>query len=150
MRRATLCLVALALLAGCGGDDDDGGGALSREEFVRQADAVCQRTNEEGNKIQEPDAAKDFREFAENTRDVADKGVKDLKELEPPEDLKADYDKALKNLEEQVGLLDELADAAEANDAAKLQQLLARGEKLNTENRELSGRLGFKECGKDS
>lgn len=47
---ASICIaLALGLLVGCGGSDDDG---VSKEAFIRQANAVCFKANSEaGSKI---------------------------------------------------------------------------------------------------
>lgn len=93
-RKAAIALVvALALgAASCGSSDEP----LTRAELVRQADATCQRITTEGRKI--------FAEAARNGRRIEDPDVRaqltdllnsvvsGLEDLQPPDELKSDFD----------------------------------------------------------
>ncbi len=84
MRRALAILllsVLAAAVAGCGG------GALSREEFVEKANANCAERQKAERKIY----AKESYEDPEEWMRPFDKELEKQKELEPPEEMRADW-----------------------------------------------------------
>jgi hypothetical protein len=112
-RLAILLTALAAFAAGCGDDDDDGGGdggQLSHEELITQADAIC---TEGGNQINA-----DAREFSKANFDDLDglvhtiivPGYRDqidqLRELQPPAEDKAQYDRFVNGFEDGVEQLD--------------------------------------------
>lgn len=129
----------LALLAGCGG------GSLTKAELISQADAICAETEKKIDALGTPETPADLKEFAGKAATAAKEQVDKLKALEPPDEVKADWDKALGLLDQQVGLADQLAESAD--DQAKLQEIISKGDELNTESDRLAENIGLKECG---
>src|SRR5215218_11114134 len=113
MTRTLLALaLGLALLAGCGGGDDKGGGgggnAMSREDFVSEANKICRQGEEKINakaqeaqhKIREAGSSEEAQQKAvadvlEETAKEYDPYLEHLGDLEPPQELRADWDKFL-------------------------------------------------------
>ncbi|MGD9571247.1 MAG: hypothetical protein AB7V62_05130 [Thermoleophilia bacterium] len=89
---AVACAVAVAAggLAGCG-EDDDSGSALTREEFIAQADAIC-ATGNEAIEAAIPADGPPGEEFYDVIVDSTQASIDGVDALEPPEDMAADVD----------------------------------------------------------
>ena len=100
-RVASILCLAVAALAACGGDDEE---RLTRDEFVEQANDIC----EKGNGEIEDEAEQRFGDLEENPPadeaeefldDVlipnVEQQLDDLRELEPPENLEDDVEEVL-------------------------------------------------------
>ncbi len=107
---ATLAGAAAALLAaGCGGDDGP-----TREEFTREANAICKRhtakIEEAASKVLGGGQLPNPREFGKLARGTIIPEVKqqfeELREVEPPEDLEDEYSEFLDTGEETVAKLE--------------------------------------------
>lgn len=125
MRSAALTFgtVLCALgLAGCGGGGDD---RLSRAEFVDRATAICARAEERIGELAEPGSVEELAAYAREARTITKDGVADLRELAPPEELEAGFDRYLESADEVVGLLDELEQAADSGDEAESRRIAA-------------------------
>lgn len=92
LRTATGLLAAVALaVAGCGGSDDKGPDALTKPEYVKQADAICKVASGKVTTVAQvvftkaqPSAA-EIRSFADKTfLPVFERELKDLRALVPP------------------------------------------------------------------
>ncbi|MGH3040897.1 MAG: hypothetical protein ACRDNG_04005 [Gaiellaceae bacterium] len=142
-------LAAVALAAGCGGGGDGGGGGerLTAEEFVQQADAICEDTNQQLDELNEPENVDDLAALAAEAVSINEQSVDALRELNPPEELQGQFDRALELLDQQNALGRELVTAAEDGDQAKIQEIVAQGEPLQTEARGIAGELGLTKCG---
>jgi hypothetical protein len=147
---AMLCAAALAAGCGGGGDGGDGGGErLTAEEFVQQADAICEDTNQQLDELDEPANVDELAALAAEAVSINEQSVDALRELNPPEELQEPFDRALELLDQQNALGRELVTAAEEGDQARIQEIVAEGEPLQTEARALAGELGLTECGSD-
>lgn len=100
--KATFVAAALggAVLGGCGGDDDK---ALSKAEFLKQGNAICDKGNKKLSAAAEEAFGKksqptkqDIAKFAEEEAIPAvESQLSDLRALEPPKADKAEVDKIL-------------------------------------------------------
>lgn len=164
-RSAALLVIATAALAiaGCGGDDDTttastgasgatgaGGSALTEEEFVSQADAICADVNGQIEGLQAPTASDDLAtlsDFAQQGLDIVEPAVEQFQALVPPEDLQDQWEDYLSSVEDQVDLDRQLADAAAAGDTQEVNSLV---DQLNAgNNNQAAADLGLDECAKD-
>jgi hypothetical protein len=146
---AGIAAAALALVAaGCGGGDG-GGERLTLEEFVSQADAICAEYDGRFDDLGEPQSASELTEVLRKGQDVAAEQVAKLRELTPPEDVQEKVDTAYATLDEQVALFDDMADAAEANDEAKMQEISEQLDQLNGKADEIAKEIGLTTCGSD-
>jgi hypothetical protein len=146
MARLLLILTfGLAMLVGCGGDDDSGGNGnggggggdeMTQEEFVTEANKICregsEKVNAKAQEIQEKiqDAGSDIEAQQKAVADVLEDTAKEydpyldqLGDLNPPENVQADWDKFLDGINKAFDLIPELADATRDGDRDKLQDL---------------------------
>lgn len=136
---ATAAALAL-LVAGCGG-----GGALSKSDLIAKADVICADAKKKIDGLGTPDSADKLKEFAGKASDLVKDQASKLKALEPPADVKADWDKAMGLLDKQVELAKKLAD--NADDPAKIQEVATEGNAINTEATAIAKKIGLKTCG---
>jgi hypothetical protein len=151
MRRlAPLLLVTTILLAGCGGDDGDSDGGLSREELDKQSEVICKDGREELNNLSEPNLS-DPNEAAAFLTDVIgifDTTVEKLKALEPEEDLQADYDAYLAQIESNGTELEAILDKAKAKDPSGQADLTAylQDQERDKKTKEAAREAGLTGC----
>jgi len=117
-----LAIAALALGAtACGGDDK-----LSKEEFAKKAEAICKEYENKVEAVEEPQNAQDAddaAQYLDEVTPIVEEGVAKLKDLEPPEDVKSDWDDYIESSEQGTKLLKESAEKANAKDPSGLQDL---------------------------
>lgn len=146
---AVAALAAIALAAGCGGGGggDGGGERLTAEEFVQQADAICEDANQQIDALGEPQSMEELATMAAEAVSISEQSLDALHGLVPPEDLQERYDRALELLDQQTGLARELVTAAENGDTEQVQAIADEGEPLDAEADEIAKELGLTECG---
>ena len=122
-----LAVTAALAVAGCGGDDDDGE-TVSRDEYVEQVTATCERYLDERRAAEEPlrglrnparlssaevmEAAPDIAGLNDTTRTVID----DLEALPRPEADEEQLDEVFTALADGAAALDAADQAAEAGE----------------------------------
>lgn len=155
MNRASLAvlaaLVALAaIVAGCGGGDDSdtSGDSLTKAEFIKQGDAICEKANKQSEAEAEKFSKEnDFslerpskEQLEEAVTEILvpnfNRQVEDLKALEAPE---GDEEQA----EEIISSLDDAAAEIEEDPS------LVFEEQVLKEPAELAEDYGFEVCGKE-
>ena len=167
MTRTLLTLgVALALVAGCGGGDDGNGGnggggggeALSQDELVSKANQICREGSEKINaKAQEVQSkiqkAKSAEEQQKAVADVLEETAKEydpyldqLRDLQPPENLKADWDKFMTGIDKAFDLIPDLADATRDGDRNKLQDLTDQFTQIAGDTRPFAQKYKLDDC----
>jgi hypothetical protein len=147
--RKTLAFAALAAalaLAGCGGDDGGGGEPLSQEDFVAQADAICEEYEAKLDALGTPQSQEDLAEFAEKSVPIAEEGQGKLAELTPPADLQEAYDEWLAQGDKAVDIVQRLEQAAQDNDQEEIQAIATEAQAADERSEELATQLGFEEC----
>jgi hypothetical protein len=164
MARLLLTLTfALALLAGCGGDDDSGGGGgggdeLTQEELVSQANKICRdgsakiqsKTGEIQDKLQNAQGAEEQQKAVadalESLAKEYDPYLAKLHDLNPPENLSADWDKFLNGIDDAFDKIPELADATRDGDRDKLQSLTTDFQKIAEDTRPFATKYKLDDC----
>jgi len=169
---AALILVLLAFsIAACGGDDDDdeaGGGAAatteqssgaSKEDFIEQADEICREANDEFGEINErldaisggsaseqlAQAEPILREGAEQV----EQRIGEFRALTPPPADEDMIDRYLDAAEDQRTYLEQMADAAGAEDVQEFQQTNDRLQEIAAERQGIVEGYGFEVCGSE-
>jgi hypothetical protein len=148
-----LACTALVAGAGCGGDeksDDGASGAspLTAAEYRKQGNALCKEAVREVGAIPEPNAPDEIAGYLEEVFDASEQVNDEFVKLQPPEELRADHERAVELGEESQKTFDgviERVRAASDPQAALREEFrelvpeLERAQKLNT-------RLGLEEC----
>ncbi len=138
---AAALVCGAALLTGCGGD-----GALSQAEFKKQGNAICQKFLDESKKLEEPQDISQIGAYAEKAAPLFDDLIEDLKGLEPPEKVAADFDKLVETAEKARGRLGDVEKAAKAKDQPRLQELATAAETEDKRSDELARKVGLDTC----
>jgi len=165
MKRTLLALaLGLALVAGCGGggDDDDGGGggdALSQGEFVSQANKICregeEKINAKAQEVQEKlqgagesaeDQQKAVADALEATAKEYDPYLERLGDLNPPDELQADWDKFLDGINNAFDLIPDLASATRNGDRDKLSDLTTKFSQIAGDTRPFAQKYELDDC----
>jgi hypothetical protein len=165
MTRALLTLTfALALLAGCGGGDDGGGGgsSLSKDEFVSRANKICREGEQKITEVTKDSQAriqaakspeeqqKVIADVLEDTARQYDPFLARLRNLDPPKELSAGWDKFLTGVGQAFDLIPDLADATRDSDRKKLEDLTKKFSKLAGNTRPFAQTNGLNDCLPDS
>jgi hypothetical protein len=158
-------LVGVVLAAtACGGggcSSSDGGPALSKDDFISQADAICQAhvlefQSEVATRFPQVDPTSetategDLRAFEEPlaaTEELRARQLDELRALAPPEDFEDTWDEILGHLEDSVAALGEAAEAAGNADRDALGEAFEQGEEAGDAADEAAGDYGFEVCG---
>jgi hypothetical protein len=137
-------LVVAAASAGCGGGPQQ----VSASELVQKGDAVCRDLQGQFAELQaEPPAnAPDAAEQSDRLLDAADDAQSKLRDLEPPEDIRADYDQYLDTRQQVSDFLKQGEDAASEQDGAGYGQAQQEASAGAPERQKLASGLGFKVC----
>ena len=152
-----LACLALTTATGCGGDDGDGkgggaspsgDGSLTAAEYRKQGNALCEDAVREVEAIPAPTSADNIADYLETVFDASEEVNDRFVELEPPEELRADHERAVELSLESEKTFDEVVErvrdasdpqAAVQREFRRLAPDLAQAEKLNS-------RLGLDEC----
>lgn len=143
-RFALIVLVPLLVLAGCG---DDG---VSREDYIADADALCERLNEQIEDVNQPRPTNlgELRELLDDAIEVTREGIAELEELDPPEEVDDDVDDFLDSARDQEQLLENARDAGSFEEGGQI--LRERLPPVAEARRDAAEEIGFEECGRGS
>jgi hypothetical protein len=153
LRAALLTFVASASLAGAGCGGGGGGGSgdrLTAAEFRQAADAICAEYDQKIQDLGEPESLEDLTDFIGRAIPIIEEGFNELEELQPPEELEADWDRAMEVNAENLQLTKDLQAAAEAGNDQEVQEILARASQNEEETDRLARELGLQRCGEES
>jgi hypothetical protein len=135
-------MLSALLLAACGGDDGP-----SREDFVAEADALCERLNERIEEVneREPQNLEELRGVLDDGLEITEEGLDQFRELEVPDEVEEDVDRYLDAAEEQKEILERAraADSPQAVGEILEEQLPA----VQEEREEAADDVGFEKCG---
>jgi methyl-accepting chemotaxis protein len=145
-RIAALALAVGLVMAGCGEDDDEA------DEFRDGYNAAVERLNEVNSNIEESgeelaskpggQIAREFDRIAK----TADRTRANLAELEPPEEAQDEFDRLLAAIEDGVGDIRAVADAARQENPERFQeateQLSESGQEISQAENEFKDAVG--------
>jgi protein-tyrosine-phosphatase len=153
-RRVTLIAVAaVCVLAAACGSDDNGSGAtaesqrLTKEEYIAQADAICQEADAKIDAVPEPQSTEELAEYGEQVVEVGQEQLDRLRALRPPQADETTINEAYDLIEQQLAIANDLVDAAREGELEQVQELLAQGEQLNDQADQIAADYGLTECG---
>jgi hypothetical protein len=140
-----LISVGLGVLAGCGGANKQ---QVSAVELVQKADAICAQERSGFDRVQAhppPNASVAADQTGELIQ-ITEKANSDLRDLEPPDQLRASYDSYLEARDRVVDQMKRGKDAAENQDSAAYGASQAAVARDAPQRRKLAGALGLKTC----
>jgi hypothetical protein len=140
---ALLAVAIVATTAGCGGGGDD---RLSQEEFQTRANAICQKYNDKLQALESPSSPDEISGFVNQVIPLLRQGISELRALKPPAEAEDDFDRMLDETEKGIPAAQKLADAAEKNDEAAVQEALDAARKADQASDEIAGKLGLTGC----
>lgn len=135
------------VVAGCGGDDDANGDDEAAEQFRAQANAVCADFGEKIRSIPPPlEEDDEWGAIAADIGDLLETGVNELRLLEPPEELAAEYEEWLVLKERSLGATRDLQRGGTMHADALIEESLATIEETEAEADALAEDLGLADC----
>jgi hypothetical protein len=137
---ASLTTLVLVLAAGCG--DDNGS---SKSEFVAKADAICKATTPPDTPT--PKTAGDAKKAAQAQVDYRKPIQAQLDKLDPPDEVKADFDKFQAATQKSIDDFKQQVDAAAKNQESRYGTLNSQIDDLFKQRQQLANKIGFKFCG---
>jgi len=148
-RRIVPVLPAVLILAlaasGCGGGKEE----VTAAELVQKADAICRTEQAKFNQIQaHPPANASI--AADQTKElvgVTDAATSDLRELEPPDELRAPFDAYLESRDDAVDQMKRGQDAADDQDPSGYAAAQTAVAKNGPQRQKLAQAVGLKVCG---
>ncbi len=143
-RQAVALTLAALLLAGCeiGGD-----GSGEQEQFVQQADAVCQKYAQRIGGIPRPQTLlRDFAVYMRRAVPIAREQNRELRAMMPPEDSEAEFRRMLQLLDQQLDLAAAAGEEAYAGREARAQAVLQQSAVPADEAAQIAARIGFTTC----
>jgi len=146
VRRASFLLLALVVVAGCGGG---GSARLTRQQYAAKADAICAKYNQQTKAIANPSSLSELASVADKTLPILDHALGDLRKLKPPSDEQATADQWLAQVENLKGDLKEIRDKARSNNMQGVQAVVPKASQHNATGNQLAKQLGMTVCSKD-
>lgn len=141
-----LAVVAAGSLAAAGCGESKGADRLSKEDYVKRADAVCAAFDHRLDELPEPKTIEEVVTLADKAKPIAERGLAELRKLRPPTDLQEDVDAWLALNQANVDAIDDLRKAAAASDEGAA-QAVSKGAVENERKADaLAKRIGLEEC----
>jgi hypothetical protein len=137
--------IAVLALAACGGGGD--GDELTADEFRQQADSICAEFEGRLDELGTPESLDDLEGYVDDAVPILEEGTNRLGELQPPDELEEDWNRAMEINREQLENVRELQDAVADGDQARVAELLQQSDEAREESKQLAADLGLTECG---
>jgi hypothetical protein len=137
--------IAVLALAACGGGGD--GDELTADEFRQQADSICAEFEGRLDELGTPESLDDLEGYVDDAVPILEEGTNRLGELQPPDELEEDWNRAMEINREQLENVRELQDAVADGDQARVAELLQQSDEAREESNQLAADLGLTECG---
>jgi len=139
---------ALVLLAACGGGG--GGQSLSADEFRQQADAICKDYEGKIKDLGSPNSLDELPAFVDKVIPIIEEGNGKLADLQPPDQLAEDWDRAMELQNENLDVAHDLQDAIHDQDTARVQEDLTKLNATDQQSNEIARKIGLEDCGQSS
>jgi outer membrane murein-binding lipoprotein Lpp len=145
--KRTIVLGAVAAfavaVAGCGGG---GSKTLSADEYSKELNQICADYNTKVKEIGEPNDVAGLVDKGPQLVDEFNSAIGKAEKLNAPDELKSTADEFIGKSKELSTTLDGLVHAAKANDAAKMGELGAQADTLNSATKALGTKLNAPDC----
>lgn len=140
MRRAYPLVLAVVVLAGCGG---------SSPTYASKADAICRKYKQKTDAISHPKTLADLASVSDQVLPLLHDARRELRALQPPAEQKAIASAWLDEFDVTIDDVEKIRDKARAGDAAGVQSVARPALRHNQRANELAAQLGMKVCSKD-
>jgi hypothetical protein len=144
-----LACAAALILAACGGGSG-GGQSLTADEFRQQADAICKEYEDKLNELGSPSSLDDLGNFIDKAVPIIEEGNNKLQDLEAPDEVSADWDRALELQDKNLQVARDLQEAIHDNDTARIQDLVSQLDATDAESTRLAREVGLENCGEQN
>lgn len=146
-RRSAPALIAVVVLAvaACGGSS-----GLSKDEFIEQGDALCQRFQDETDEVAEPETEEELVEYLDEVIGIAQSTQEDFEALDPPEGGESVHEALVDSLEKSIAKVREARDAFEDDDQEAFEAAFEEAVELGEASDEEAKAYGFEVCGSES
>lgn len=134
--------VGLVALAGCGGGDEGG----DPEAYRTAGDAICSDYQAAIAKLGQPTKVTEIGPFIAKALPVLTRTVGRIEKLDPPGDLRDEYDEFRDAARQTVERAQAIRKAAESADSDEVQRLLAEATKATERRVELARDAGLEAC----
>jgi hypothetical protein len=138
----------LLLLAACGGGGS--GQSLSADEFRQQADAICKDYEGKIKDLGSPNSLDELPAFVDKVIPIIEEGNGKLADLQPPDELAKDWDRAMELQNENLDVAHDLQDAIHDQDTARVQEDLTKLNATDQQSNEIARKIGLEDCGQSS
>jgi hypothetical protein len=139
-------VVAAGTLAAAGCGESKGSNRLSKEDYLKRADAVCAAFDHRLEELPEPKTIEEVVTLADEAKPIARRGLAELRKLRPPTELQEDVDAWLALNRANVDAIDDLRKAAAASDEAAARAVSQRSVDNERKADALAERIGLEEC----
>lgn len=139
--------VAAFAMAGCGGSD--GPSTLSEDDFVDEMADICKDTERDLDRIDEPQSVSDLEDSAAEAVDILTETRERLSEIVPPEDLAADFEDFVDNVDDQIAAMEDLQKAGKDDDEDAANEAGEELGRLSEKRIDLGEDLGVDDCAID-
>jgi hypothetical protein len=143
-RRLLVWLATIAsvlLVCGCGVAATS---ALTHTQFVSRADAICAEAVNAGQELHQPKSRPELLPFLERAGPIVARGISELKDVKPPSDVRAAYDRFLATTAHEVRSLGELTQALRTKNVPQ-EHVALQALNSNSANEQAQA-LGLTEC----
>ena len=148
VRRASPLLLAILVVAGCGGSSN--GQRLTREQYAAKADAVCGKYKQKTDALSRPATLSDLADVSDQVLPLLHDARGELSRLRPPENEQATATAWLDEFDVIISDIEKIRDAAKKNDAAAVRAAAQRALPHNQRSNNLATQLGMTVCNTDS
>jgi hypothetical protein len=149
MKRLGVLVLGAIFIVSCGE-----GEPLTKEQFIRKADRICERHHEvrddANTKLQTALAGSDFDEAVKQGNraiDTVEEQQSELRDLTPPQRDQETIDQLFDQVDRAIDKAGQVIDALEERDVTKATVIGEETEALNVKSRATAQSYGFQVCG---
>jgi hypothetical protein len=139
VRRAYPLVLAVVLLAGCGGS----------ESYASKADAICQKVKQKTNALSRPATLADLATLSDQVLPLLQDARRELHALRPPAGQQAKANAWLAEFDVTIDDVKKIRDRARAGDAAGVRAVATPALRHDRQANALAAQLGMKVCSMD-
>jgi hypothetical protein len=143
--RSAVVVLATVLLGACSGAGED---ALSEEQFRAQANAICERYDQDVEALGSPETEAEIRAHIGYALPILRRQIDELRELDPPGGDEGRFDTMIADLESSARAVEDMGASFEQEpvDDAAVADAFARANAAGNRSDEAAAAIGLDEC----